>query len=234
MPSSSPAALRDPGDERPSFTPTLVQAINEHQLILDPFAAGRVCCPNAGDGVHGLIGGARGLLIAHRDGLQCMYCSHVQIDIPIAPSALGSNRRARWGRALYSTHVEIKETLGDLMHRLVAEQFLFDQLRFGTDMRRSGIRQSIAQAITNLRRYLLAAQGVETRPGLPFELTSEWISANETLPPEGYPFEVLFKFSDAANIQHPAFGVGWHILHMPSADGLRGEQGQAMYWRHPF
>lgn len=66
------------------FDADLIDRLNRAQAGLTPSPTHPLTCPRARDGRHALAGGYVGTLVAHRRGLVCPTCGHVQGWLPAA------------------------------------------------------------------------------------------------------------------------------------------------------
>ncbi|CAM5527436.1 hypothetical protein TMEC54S_00201 [Thauera mechernichensis] len=220
---------------RAPFDAELIQAVNEHQFGLSdhPFARSR--CPSCASGSERPVFDEPGLLVASTHGLLCLDCGHLDPAPALHASIAEISCRVRWAQVLYRNRAV---RINALIEQLLTHPFLEAHLRGEGPGAETTIKGASIQALASLRRYALLNDGVETRPGRTFEITSDWALIEDHPPPRGWSLQILYQCDSVLDPWHPAFGVGWHVVRVtldaPTtlAKQLHEVRGRARYWRH--
>lgn len=210
------------------FDPAFIQSVNEHQFGLGDTPGLPARCPNCSEGGHRAVFDTPGLLVADTDGLRCLECGHLDPAPAFPQSVLDDDRRVRWAQVLYRNRTA---TISALIESLLAHPCMGSQ---ASDVERDcapPTMSAIRLALGSLRRYALLCEGIETRPGRPFEITSDWASVRDCCPPPGWAFDTLCHRDGETDPHHPAFGVGWHIVRLDGSEPAN-KHGRAHYWRY--
>lgn len=180
--------------------PAEIQAINELQTgTPSPYFWERVhpmTCPNRGDGDHGDDCVDKGVLVATHDGMVCPYCGHTQQPIP-GMSALKASERPPVEdfdeTELREAHIRHIERMIKAYTRLLHERAVIKLGMTPTEMAKAHAAERCAKTMLRcLHRALLAAEGVETRPGRHYRLTG-WTMIDDERPPFGPVVDLLSR-----------------------------------------
>jgi len=219
------------------FDAALIQAVNEHQFGFGDAQALRARCPNCTMGVEQPLFNDPSLLVAHTDGLRCLGCDHHDPAPKLPPSVTDVDGRARWAKILFPNRKALIDPLiGALLKHPALESLPYGQALESDDPTIG----AVSSALRSLRRYALLCEGVETRPGRTFEITSDWASVRDCCPPPGWLYDKLYHLHGVKDPRHPAYGVDWHIVRMGTEQQMAGAGqcqdgfGRAHYWRYVF
>lgn len=217
------------------FDAAFIQTVNEHQFGLGDDPSARVRCPNCARGLEQPDVDVAGLVVADTDGLLCLECGHLDPAPNLPASVTDTDGRVRWAQVLFHDRTA---TIDALLRSLRAHPSLAAQAPGASPDSAAPVTRALRSALGALQRYALLCEGVETRPGRAFEITSDWASIRDCCPPPGWVCDVLYHLEGVSDPCHPAFGAGWHIVRRTSEEPVtlararHDVYGRAHYWRN--